>query len=202
MCCSCGCVLDGTGTPESGHGDPAHVTLAGLAAAAAAAGVTVPQAAANIAATVAAVEALTAPAVLKGSAGEPQRYVLGIAYQAGPDPRIAKGQDGGRDFLTPESLEQAAWEFIANGPRVGMFHLDGTETGGDGEATATVVESYIWRGPDWDLGSGVVAKSGDWLLGAVLSPAAWDMYQRGLITGWSPQGVAKRRKFNPAGGSQ
>jgi Putative phage serine protease XkdF len=137
------------------------------------------------------------------AAGEPQRYCLGIAYQANRNPLIAKGQDGGRDFLTPESLEQAAWEFISNGPRVGMFHLDGTETDGGGDATATVVESYIYR-PDqpWDLGGGAVVNKGDWLLGAVLSPVAWDMHQRGLITGWSPQGIAKRRKFTPAGGSQ
>jgi len=125
---------------------------------------------------------------------EPQRYVLGIAYQAGPDPRIAKGQDGGRDFFEAAELEKAAWEFLANGPRVGAFHLDGT--GEDG--LATVVESYIYRGPDWDLGDRIVAKSGDWLLGAILSPAAWDMYRHGLVTGWSPQGVARRHKFRTA----
>src|ERR1700761_9353536 len=99
--------------------------------------------------------------VLKST--EPQRYVLGIAYQAGPDPRIAKGQDGGRDFFTAAELEKAAWEFLANGPRTGMFHLDGTELDGNGDAVATVVESYIYRGPDWNLGDGLVAKSGDWL---------------------------------------
>jgi hypothetical protein len=136
--------------------------------------------------------------IFKEAAGEPQRYVLGIAYQAGPDPRIAKGQDGGRDFFTAAELEKAAWEFLANGPRTGMFHLDGTELDGNGEAVATVVESYIYRGPDWNLGDGLVAKSGDWLLGAVLSPKAWEMHQRGLITGWSPQGVARRRKYQAA----
>lgn len=129
---------------------------------------------------------------------EPQRYCLGLAYQADRDPRIAKGQDGGRDFLTAAELEKSAWEFLANGPRVGLFHLDGTETDPDGEATATVVESYIYR-PDqpWDLGDGLIVRKGDWLLGAVLSPKAWEMQQRGLITGWSPQGIARRRKFSP-----
>lgn len=124
---------------------------------------------------------------------EPQRYCLGIAYQAGPNPLISKGQDGGRDYLEAADLEAAAWEFISKGPRVGMFHLDGTEFDGDGEATATVVESYIYR-PDqpWDLGNGIVVRKGDWLLGAVLSPRAWDMYRRGLISGWSPQGLARR----------
>lgn len=196
---SCGCVLNGTGTPGDNHGAPANLTIGDLAAAAAAAGIAIGQAASNIASTLRGIDDETIPAddaVAKGTG--PQRYVLGIAYQAGRDPRIAKGQDGGRDFLTEAELEKSAWEFLSNGPRVGMFHLDGTETDPDGEATATVVESYIWRGPDWDLGDGIVAKSGDWLLGAILSPKAWDMHQRGLITGWSPQGVARRRKVRPA----
>jgi len=58
---------------------------------------------------------------------EPQRYVLSIAYKAGKDPRITKGADGGRDFLTAESLELAAWNYLAKGdPQVGIGHLDGT----------------------------------------------------------------------------
>jgi Putative phage serine protease XkdF len=130
---------------------------------------------------------------------EPQRYCLGIAYQAGPRECIARGQDGGRDYLDAADLELAAWEFISKGPRVGMFHLDGTETTGDGEATATVVESYIYRPEQpWDLGNGIVVRKGDWLLGAVLSPTAWDMYRRGLITGWSPQGMARRHGVRAA----
>ncbi len=131
--------------------------------------------------------------VLKSAA--PQRYCLGIAYQAGPNPLIARGQDGGRDYIDAADLEKSAWEFLANGPRVGMFHLDGTEADGDGEATATVVESYIYRPEQpWDLGNGVVVRKGDWLLGAVLSPKAWNLFQRGLITGWSPQGIARRHR--------
>jgi hypothetical protein len=124
-----------------------------------------------------------------------QRYVLGIAYQAGPDPRIQKGMDGGRDWFTEAELEKAAWRFLSEGPRVGLFHVDGTDAG---DGAARVVESYIYRGPDWDLGDGIVAKSGDWLLGAVLSPRAWDLYKSGKLTGWSPQGVARRRRFRPA----
>jgi hypothetical protein len=116
-----------------------------------------------------------------------QRYVLGIAYQAGPDPRIQKGADGGRDFFTPEELEKAAWSFLRDGgSQVGLNHIDGT-TG-----AATVVESYVWRGPDWDLGDGVVVKAGDWLVGAVLDEAAWHLYKSGRITGFSPQGTARR----------
>jgi hypothetical protein len=128
----------------------------------------------------------TARAVCK--AAEPQRYVLGIAYQAGPDPRIAKGADGGRDYFTTAELEKAAWSFLRNGPQVGLFHVDGTE------GAATVVESYIYRGPDWDLGEGLVAKSGDWLVGAILDDRAWRLHKDGKLNGWSPQGTARRRR--------
>jgi hypothetical protein len=114
------------------------------------------------------------------------RYVLGIAYQAGPDPLIKRGADGGRDFFTAEELEKAAWAFLADGPSVGLFHADGTEGAGQ------VVESYIYRGPNWEVGDGVVVKSGDWLVGAILEESAWLLYKAGHITGWSPQGQARR----------
>lgn len=127
-------------------------------------------------------------------ASEPQRYVLGIAYQAGPDPRIQRGADGGRDFFTAEELEKAAWKFLRDGRRVGLFHGPDTTVG-----HAEVVESYIWRGDPWDLGDGVVVKSGDWLIGAVLDEAAWALYKAGKVTGWSPQGSATRRRVVRSG---
>ena len=117
-----------------------------------------------------------------------QRYVLGIAYQAGYDPKIAKGADGATDYFTAEELEKACWSFLPGGAEVGLFHADGTA------GHATVVESYVYRGPDWDLGDGVIVKAGDWLVGAILDEVAWGLHKRGLITGWSPQGVGKRRK--------
>jgi hypothetical protein len=115
-----------------------------------------------------------------------QRYVLGVAYQAGRDPMIKRGADGGRDYFSPEELEKAAWRFLQNGPETGLFHADGTE------GAATVVESYIYRGPDWDIGNGVVVKAGDWLVGAILDEHAWQLYKSGRVTGWSPQGTARR----------
>ncbi len=121
---------------------------------------------------------------------EPQRYVLGVAYQAGPDLRIQRGADGGRDYFTPEELEKAAWSFLRGGHAHGVFHVDGTE------GAAETVESYVYRGPDWDLGDGVVVKAGDWLIGAILSERAWDLYKSGRVTGWSPQGTAKRRTIH------
>jgi len=119
-----------------------------------------------------------------------QRYVLGIAYQAGPDPRIMRGADGGRDYFTPEELEKAAWSFMKSARSVGLNHEDGTE------GAAQVTESYIYRGPDWDLGDGVVVKANDWLIGAVLDEPSWALYKSGKITGLSPQGAAVRRRSN------
>lgn len=115
----------------------------------------------------------------------PQRYVLAIAYQAGPDPRIRTGADGGRDYFTPEELEKAAWGFLDH-RAIGLFHEDGTE------GHATVVESYIYRGPDWEV-NGETVHAGDWLIGLILDADAWAMYMDGRITGLSPQGSAKRR---------
>lgn len=116
---------------------------------------------------------------------EPQRFVLAIAYQAGPDPRIQTGADGGRDYFSPEELEAAAWGFMDT-REIGLYHEDGTE------GHATVVESYIWRGDPWELG-GTTVTTGSWLIGLILDPIAWQLYLDGHITGLSPQGTAKRR---------
>lgn len=119
-----------------------------------------------------------------------QRYVLGIAYQAGPDPRIQRGADGGRDYFTKDELAKAARQFMKSDRLIGINHADGT-TG-----VAEVVESYVWpdTAPDWHVGTDVVVKAGDWLLAAVLDEPAWALYKSGQITGWSPQGSAVRRR--------
>lgn len=116
-----------------------------------------------------------------------QRYVLGLAYQAGKDERITKGLDNTRDYFTNDELEMAAWSYLPNGAEVGAFHVDDTL------GHAVVVESYIYRGPDWDV-SGTVIKSGDWLVGMILDDLAWSLAKAGKFTGLSPQGVAKRRR--------
>lgn len=118
-----------------------------------------------------------------------QRYLLSVAYQAGPDPRIRRGADGGRDYFTAEELEKAAWSYLPGGAQVGLFHGP-EETVGHFRVT----ESYIYRGPDWDVGDGIVVKAGDWLIGGICDEIAWDLYKRGRITGMSPQGVARRRR--------
>lgn len=117
-----------------------------------------------------------------------QQFILGVAYQAGPDPRIATGADGYRDFFSADELEKAAWTFIKGGAQIGLFHGPDETLG-----HATVVESYVWRGPDWDLGNGTVVKAGDWIIGAICDDMAWRLVKSGKVTGFSPQGVAKRR---------
>jgi hypothetical protein len=125
-----------------------------------------------------------------------QKYVLGLAHQAGKDPRIAMGADGSRDYFSPEELEKAAWAFASKGNmQIGLQHLDGTA------GIAKVVESYIWRGEPWVLnaeehGKEVIVRKGDWLIGAILSDEAWDMVKKGQITGFSVQGAARRINNN------
>jgi len=142
---------------------------------------------------------------------EEQRLLIGIAYQAGADPRIRKGQDGGRDFFEPAELEKAAHSFMLNGQQHGLFHVDGSE------GAARPVESFIYRNAvPWVVSDSVtvnkalaelavevekcagpddqIVRPGDWCLGAILSPKAWELYKSGRISGWSPQGVARRRR--------
>lgn len=142
---------------------------------------------------------------------EEQRLLIGIAYQAGADPRIQKGQDGGRDYFDAAELEKAAHSFMLSGQQHGLFHVDGTE------GAARPVESFIYRNPvPWLVSDraevhkalaelavevekcagpdDLIVRDGDWCLGAILSPKAWDLYKSGKINGWSPQGVARRRR--------
>jgi hypothetical protein len=121
---------------------------------------------------------------------EEDRFVLGIAYQAGRDPNIKKGADGYRDWATEREIELACHGFMkAGGQRSGVFHIDGTDTAGH----ARIVENYVYRNPNpWILEDGQVVKMGDWLIGAIVDETAWDMVKSGRITGWSPQGKARR----------
>ncbi len=108
--------------------------------------------------------------------GEEQRYTLGVAYPA--DDVDAHGETA-----TAEEVEKAAWQFLQK-PDIGVMHQNGS--GGAG----TVVESYIHRGDDWDMG-GEIVKSGDWMLGVVWEPEAWNLIKSGGVTGYSIQGLAR-----------
>ena len=113
----------------------------------------------------------------------PERYVLGVAYPAN---RV----DGHGEFMTAATVQKAAWDYLRKG-QIGLHHADGT-TG-----HAEIVESYVYRGPDWHQiaadGTTQVIKSGDWLVGAVFDEPTWADVQSGKFNGWSIQGLAARR---------
>jgi hypothetical protein len=120
-------------------------------------------------------------------ASDERRYTLTVAYPA-DRADVATAADGHRDFASKQAVEEAAWNYLLKSPNVGLWHADGTDGAG------AVVESYVYRGPDWDVeGSGYTVKSGDWMLGIQWTPDAWEMVKAGKIGGVSMQGSAKRR---------
>lgn len=192
MCCSCGC-----GDEMDDHSDGRNITTSTIVRAAEAAHLDIRAVAQNLITCLRGwttsgrdANAYTESLPVIKSVPE-QRYVLGVAYQAGPDDAIKVGADGRRDYFQAETLEKTAWDFLRSNPSVGLFHADGTL------GHAEVVESYVYRGPDWCLtatdGSTQVVKAGAWLVGAILDPVAWDLFKAGRIDGWSPQGKARRR---------
>lgn len=119
------------------------------------------------------------------NAAPERRFVLGIAY-----PALRK--DGHGEWMTPETVEATAWEFLRSGRQIGVFHADGTV------GHADVVESYIHRGaPEtYDLGDGasVTVNPGDWVLGAIFDAQLWSLLKAGQLDGWSIDGTGRRRK--------
>lgn len=120
-----------------------------------------------------------------------RRYTLSVGYPAN-SADIMKSRDGHIDFASEDEIEKAAWGYMASGAKVGVFHAERTEGAGE------TVESYIYRGPDWEAAEGLVVKSGDWLIGTIWSEPAWEAIKRGDIRGTSMQGSAKRRAPSPA----
>ena len=130
-------------------------------------------------------------------AHDERRYALGLAYAA----RIApgRGADGFNDWISEENLELACWQWTAKSREIGLFHKDGELYDNHG----TVVESYIFRAPDWRVispitGEEVVIKTGSWMLGVVFDEYGWGLVKAGLVNGWSPEGGAVRRKSSVA----
>lgn len=121
--------------------------------------------------------------------GKAKQYTLGVVYPKGE-------VDFHGDTMDEDELEKAAWSFMSKdgvGGRVGLMHRPGTAGAG------RVVESYVYRGPDWtmkraggkDKGEETV-RAGDWLMGVVWNEEAWKAVQAGEITGYSLQGVARK----------
>lgn len=123
-----------------------------------------------------------------------RRYTLAVAYPVNK-PDVDTARDGYKDFAGPEAVEDCAWNYMTKSRRVGGWHEDGTD--GDGD----VVESYIYRGPDWVIkaadGSEHTVTAGDWLLGVRWSENAWQDIKEGRAAGMSPQGRAERIEPTP-----
>jgi hypothetical protein len=124
-----------------------------------------------------------------------RRYTLMVAYPANKcDVAVAK--DGYQDFADEASVEEAAWNYMLKSRNIGLWHEDGTDNAGD------VVESYVYRGPDWVTkaadDSEHVIKAGDWLMGIRWSEPAWEDVLAGRINGVSMQGMAEREEADPA----
>lgn len=121
-----------------------------------------------------------------------QRYTLSVVYPASAQDNPKPDFHG--DIMSQEELEKSAWGFMAKGTdRIGLMHRPGTQGAG------RVVESYIWRGPEWKMqdagGKEQSVSPGDWVMGIVWEPAAWEQIKQGGITGLSLQGAARKEAF-------
>jgi len=135
----------------------------------------------------------SSPACAVVKASDERRYTLGVAYAANRADAAA-GMDGYHDFVQPDVLEKAAWDYMRGSRNIGVNHEDGTD--GRGE----VVESYILR-QDWvtkaDNGVDVTIPAGSWMLGVVWEPTTWTLVKSGQLTGFSPQGTGDRAEPTP-----
>lgn len=122
-----------------------------------------------------------------------RRYTLAVSYPANK-PDVDTARDGYKDFAGPDAVEEAAWNYMLKSRNVGRWHEAGTDGAGE------VVESYIYRGPDWVIKSGDdehTVQAGDWLLGVRWNQETWDLIKSGEISGISPQGQAERVEPSP-----
>ena len=128
-----------------------------------------------------------------------RRFVLGVAWAV--DTPSRRGLDGFKDVAAPEAVERAAHAWMLKSGRIGLFHGDMLGGSAD-EGHARIVESSIYRGPNWStidaFGNRVLIKAGDWLMGAILDEKAWQLAKAGRLTGWSAQGRAVRKPLSPA----
>lgn len=188
MCVSCGCAL-----PSTAHSDARNITVEVLQGAADAANTTVDCVAHNIESYAMhhVEKAHHAGEVLQGTvikANEEDKFLLMVAYS--PNRMPLRGADKKTDVASPRVLEKACWLFMAKGAKTGMWHEAGHE------AEAVCVENYVYRNPvPWHIeGTDTVIKQGDWVVGFLLSDAAWGLYKSGQIGGVSMQGDAGRKK--------
>jgi Putative phage serine protease XkdF len=128
-------------------------------------------------------------------AEDERRFTLVMGYPAN-SPDVAVARDGFQDFAKEGDVEEAAWNYLTKSQQVGLWHKDGTDGAGQ------VVESYIYRGPDWAIkaadDSEQVIRSGDWLVGIRWNEDTWPLVKEGKVGGVSMQGKTKRRSPSPA----
>lgn len=118
-----------------------------------------------------------------------ERVGLFVGYAAN-SPDIAKARDGRRDFAPAPVVERCAWNWMAKGAKLGLFHEFSTDE-------FETVESGIHHGPDWLLkavdGTEQVVMEGDWLVAIRAKTEAAYSLMKSVIGGTSPQGRASRR---------
>src|SRR6202000_2995583 len=99
-------------------------------------------------------------------ASDERRYTLTVAYPA-DRADVAVAADGHRDFASKAAVEDAAWNYLRKGGKVGLHPGAATSAAGG------VGESFIWPADDWSTGAGYVVKAGDWLVGIVWDEPSW-----------------------------
>lgn len=188
MCCSCNCQR-----PTDPHADARNLTMLDLTSAADAAGISVKDVAKNISK---AVNSDAAKGDERGQSGlllkadDEKRVATYVAYPV-EKADVAVAADGHIDFASRGVVEEAAWNWMVKGARLGLWHKEPT-------AEFECVESATHHGPDWVVkavdGSERRIVDGDWLITVrAKTPSAWKMIKDGLIGGASPQGGAARR---------
>jgi hypothetical protein len=195
MCWSCGCDDD----LEDDHGDDRNITTSKLEDAASARGGELDDVIQSInkawshfdSSMVKSVDEPVYYSCIKSASS--QHYTLGVAYPANK-PDGGRAADGYRDFITEEALEKAAWGWLKNSRRVNLFH----DASKSSEGHFTPTESYIYRGPDWEIkaadGRTYLVKAGDWLVGGIWDDVGWAAVTGGIINGWSPEGRVARQR--------
>jgi hypothetical protein len=134
------------------------------------------------------VEASRPGTIVKAQAAK--RQLLLVAYPA-MKADVGRAADGFRDFAGPDAVEKACHEFAKGGYQLGLWHEKGHEDCG------TVLENYVFPSPtSWVVkgpsGDEMEICQGDWLVKVELKPYAWEMYEKGLIGGASPEGPCSR----------
>jgi hypothetical protein len=126
-----------------------------------------------------------------------QRYTLNVIYPANKAD-VARAMDKHRDFASPAVVEKAAWDYMRNYRNVGMCHTAEQAASVGVELlqkdAADLVESYIYRGPDWQVSDDLLIKAGDWLGGFIWAEPVWNAIKAGKLNSTSVEGGAKRRK--------